>query len=106
MSKSHSYRVQLHCDKKMHADINLFADERGLSQSAASRILIEQSLIRRSDEVTHRLDKIDGVLDAILHASSASRILASDAAQNAGSKMSGDELRERVSKLVARYKQF
>ncbi len=106
MSKSHPYRIQLHCDKKMHADINTFAEQRGLSQSAASRILIERALIQRSDEITHRLDRIDGYLEAILHASSASRILASEAVQSAGSKLSGDELRERIAKLITRYKQF
>ena len=106
MSKSHPYRIQLHCDKKMHSDINKFAEQKGLSQSAASRILIERSLMQRSDEISHRLDRVDGYLEAILHASSASRILASDAAQSAGSKLSGDELRDRISKLITRYKQF
>jgi hypothetical protein len=106
MSKSHQYRIQLHCDKKMHAEINLFAQQRGLSQSAASRLLIDRALIQKSDETTYRLDNIDSYLEAILHASSAARILASDAAQAAGSKLSGDELRERIANLLTRYKQF
>ena len=31
MSKSHPYRIQLHCDKKMHSDINKFAEQKGIT---------------------------------------------------------------------------
>jgi len=106
MSKSHSYRVQIHCDRQMYASINLFAEQRGLSQSAATRILIERALAKSNDEFISRLDKIDAYLESILHASTASRILSADAAQNSGSTLSGEDLRERITKLIARYKQF
>jgi hypothetical protein len=106
MSKLHSYRVQLHCDKQMHSDINDFAAQRGLSQSLAARVLIERALTMQNDQLCNRLDKLEGYLDAVLHAATASRILAADAAQCSGSKLSGDELRDRISKLIDRYKSF
>ena len=106
MSKTHPYRIQLHCDQKMHADIKNFAESRGLSQSSAARVLVDRALVHKADEVTGRLDKMEGYLSAILHASSAARILAADAAKQAGSEISGDELRERISHLLQRYKRF
>lgn len=106
MSKSHPYRVQLHCDKQMYSELNTFADQRGLSQSAASRLLIDRALLQRSDEVTRRLDRVDGYLEAILHASSTSRIFASEAAQCVGSTLTEEQVRERLVKLISRYKQF
>ena len=106
MSKTHPYRIQLHCNQSMHKDINIFAESRGLSQSAAARILVERALMQKSDEVTTRFDKMEGYLSAILHASSVTRVLAADAAKKSGSEISGDELRERVSHLLQRYKKF
>lgn len=106
MSKSHAYRIQLHCNQSMHKDIKVFAESRGLSQSAAARILIERALMKKNDEVATRFDKMEVYLSAILHASSVSRVLAADAAKKSGSEITGDELRERVSFLLQRYKQF
>ena len=106
MSKSHAYRIQLHCNQSMHKDIKIFAETRGLSQSAAARILVERALMQKSDEVTTRFDRIEGYLSAIIHASSVTRVLAADAAKKSGSEISGDELRERVAHLLQRYKQF
>ncbi len=106
MSQSHPYRVQLHCDRQMHSDINQFAEQRGLSQSGAARILIGRALLQKNDEVSGCLDRMTSCLEAILHASVASRILAADAGQSAGSTLSGDQLRERISSMLQRYKQF
>lgn len=104
MSKLHPYRIQLHCDRKMHAYINKFAEERGLSQSAAARLLIERAATIKNDEVTRRLDKLDGYLESVLHVSSVNRVLSSDIAQKSGVEISNEELKERVAKLMQRYK--
>jgi hypothetical protein len=103
MSKLHSYRIQLHCDRQMHIDINHFAKQRGLSQSAAARILIDRSLSQRSDAVSASLDRMENYLESILHASIATRVLTSDIAQNSGVKMTSDEFRERIATLSTRY---
>lgn len=105
MSKSHIYRIQIHCNKQMHRDIKAFAERRGLSQSAASRFLIERALIQRNDEIVGRLDRVDSYLESILHAASASRVLAAELASSSGSHLSSEDLRERISKLMKRYKQ-
>ncbi len=52
MSKTHAYRIQLHCDRKMHSEVKIFSEKRGLSQSAAARVLLERALIQKRDEVT------------------------------------------------------
>lgn len=106
MSKTHPYRIQLHCSKQMHKDLNHFAEQRGLSQSAAARILVERALAAKSDEISYRLDEIHRTIYSVLHASAVSRILAAEIAQYSGSKLSGDELKERVSRLLQRYKSF
>lgn len=104
MSKLHPYRIQLHCDRKMHQYINKFAEERGLSQSAAARLLIERSALQKNEEVTKRLDKLESNLESVLHLSSVNRILSSDIAQKTGVQISNDELKERVAKMMQRYK--
>lgn len=104
MSKLHPYRVQLHCDRKMHQCINQFAEERGLSQSAAARLLIDRSMVQKNDEITDRLDKLEKHIESVLHASSVNRILSSDIAQKSGVQISNEELKERVAKLMQRYK--
>lgn len=104
MSKLHPYRIQLHCDRKMHGYINKFAEERGLSQSAAARLLIERSALQKNDEVTKRLEKLESYLESVLHVSSVNRILASDIAQKSGVQISNEGLKERVAKLMQRYK--
>lgn len=106
MSKTHAYRIQLHCSKQMHRDLNHFAEQRGLSQSAAARTLVERALVARSDEVTEKLDEITRTLSSVLHAASVSRILAAETALHSGSKLSGDELKERVTRVLERYKSF
>jgi predicted XRE-type DNA-binding protein len=104
MSKNHPYRVQLHCSKHLYKQIKNFAEQRGLSQSAAARILVERSINSTNDEISSRLDEQHRLLNLILHASSASRILAAEAVSKSGSTLDADELRERVNKLVERYK--
>jgi len=106
MSKTHPYRIQLHCDRQMNSDIKSFAESRGLSDSAAARYLIERALVQKNDEITGRLDKIESYLNAVLHASSAARVLAADAAKHSGSELSGEQLRERIGGLLKRYKGF
>lgn len=106
MSKTHAYRIQLHCSKQMYRDLNHFAEERGLSQSAAARTLVERALVAKSDEVTEKLDEINRTISSVLHAATVSRILSAEIAQHSGSKLSGDELKERVARLVKRYKSF
>lgn len=106
MSKTHPYRIQLHCDRQMQTEIKGFAEARGLSHSAGARFLIERALTVRNDEISGRLDRIEALLGSVLHASSAARILAADAAKHSGSELSGDELRERIARLLERYRQF
>ena len=104
MSKLHPYRIQLHCDRKMHGYINKFAEERGLSQSAAARLLIERAVTIKNDEITKRLDKLENYLESVLHVSSVNRIISSDVAGKSGVNISSDELKERVAKMMQRYK--
>ena len=106
MSKTHSYRIQLHCSKQMHSDLNHFAEQRGLSLSAAARVLVDRALSVKSDEVTYKLDEIHQTINSVLHAAVVSRILSAEIAQQSGSKLSGVELKERVARLVQRYKNF
>ena len=106
MSKSHPYRIQLHCDKQMHNKINRFSEERGLSQSAAARILVDQALAKDSDEFCSQMDNLYRMSSAILHATVVSRLMASEAATQSGSELSGDELKGRVSKMLKRYQQY
>ena len=105
MSKSHPYRIQLHCDEQMHKKVNRFALERGLSQSAAARLLVDQALAKESDELTNQLDGLYRISTAILHASVVSRLMASEAAKKSGADVSGEELKARVSKILKRYQQ-
>jgi len=106
MSKSHPYRIQLHCDKQMHNEISDFAQDRGLSQSAAARVLVDRSLCSQSDAVSSQLNELNRLLKAVLHASSAARILASEAVKQAGTNLSSEELIERVARLLERYKSY
>jgi len=106
MSKTHAYRIQLHCSKQMHRDLNHFAEQRGLSLSAAARALVDRALSVKSDEVTYKLDEMNRTINSVLHASAVSRVLAAEIAQHSGSKLSGDELKERVVRVVERYKIF
>jgi hypothetical protein len=106
MSKSHTYRIQLHCNKQMHTQINRFSQERGLSQSGAARVLIDRALAAKNDELTETLDELNRVLQSILHAASASRVFASEAAQAAGTTITNDEFKERIVNLIKRYNEF
>ena len=90
----------------MHNEINNFSQERGLSQSAAARVLIDRSLSSQNDSISAQLAELNRLVKAVLHASSASRILASEAAKGAGSNLTGEELIERVSRLLERYKNY
>jgi hypothetical protein len=90
----------------MHTEISNFADQRGLSQSAAARVLIDRSLCSENDAVSSQLNELVRLVKAVLHAASASRILASEAVKQAGSNLSGEELIERVSRLLERYKKY
>jgi hypothetical protein len=104
MSKIHPFRVQLHCDQHMHALITRFASQRGLSQSAAARYLVDRALTATSDDLTGRLDVLEHQLGAILHASCATRIMASELGSKAGVDLQPEEYRQRIAKLVERYK--
>lgn len=104
MSKAHPYRIQLHCDRAMHADVMEFANKRGLSHSAAARVLIERALVRDSDTVPHRIERLEGYLNAILHAVTFSRVLTSDLAKKSGIDLSSDEFQERIGKIMQRYR--
>lgn len=88
----------------MHLDIKKFAEQRGLSESAATRVLVERALTSQNDGIDLRLDELLQLVNSVLHASSASRVLAAEAALHTGSKLSGDDLKERVSRLIERYK--
>ncbi len=103
MSKLHPYRIQLHCDRKMHGYINKFAEDRGLSQSAAARLLIERSTLQKNDEIAKQLDKLESYLKSVMHLSSVNRVLSSDIAHKSGVQISSNELKERVAKLMQRY---
>ena len=105
MSKSHPYRIQLHCGTAMHKKIGKFAEERGLSQSAAARILVDRGLAGGSDDIAEQLDKISLLAKSTLHAAVVSRIMASEAAHKSGSDLQGGELRARVSRMLVRYNQ-
>lgn len=105
MSKSHPYRIQLHCCKQMHSQIKQFADERGLSHSAAARLLIDKGLAKDSDEIVGQMDNLYRLSSAVLHAAVVSRLMASEAAKQSGSELSGEELKGRVSKMLRRYQQ-
>lgn len=104
MSKTHPYRVQLHCSKQMHLEIKRFAEQRGLSESAATRVLVERTLNSQNDDISLRLDELFQLVSSVLHASSAARVLAAESALQAGSTLSGDDLKERVAKIIERYK--
>jgi uncharacterized NAD(P)/FAD-binding protein YdhS len=106
MSKSHPYRIQLHCNKQMHNEINNFAQERGLSQSATARVLIDRALSSENDAISAQLNELSRLVKAVLHASSASRVLASEAVKQIGSDLTGEELIERVTRLLERYKKY
>ena len=106
MSKSHPFRIQLHCNKQMHRQINQFSRERGLSQSGAARVLIDRALAAKNDELTEKIDEINRLLQSILHAASASRVFASEAAQAAGTTITNDEFKERIVNLIKRYNEF
>jgi len=103
MSKQHPYRIQLHCDRQMHSEINKFANQRGLSQSGAARILIDRSLVEKNDELVEKINEITRLLQAVLHAAAASRVFASEAAQGVGANVSNDEFKQRIINLVKRY---
>lgn len=105
MSQSHSYRVQIHCDREIFSDIKAFAERRGLSQSAAARTLIERALLMDSDKSMQRFNRIDGYLDAILHAATVSRVLQASAAESSGISITPEELRSRTASIMARYKE-
>lgn len=105
MSQSHSYRVQIHCDREMFSDIRAFAEKRGISQSAAARVLIERALLMDSDKSTQRFDRVDRYLDAILHAATVSRVLQASAAERSGISMTPEELRSRTASIMDRYKE-
>jgi len=106
MSKSHSYRIQLHCNQNMYKQINHFAEVRGLSQSGAARVLVDHALAAKNDELYQQIDEINRLLQAVLHAASASRVFASEAAQAAGTTVSSDEFKERIMSLIKRYNKF
>ena len=106
MSKSHPYRIQLHCDKQMHNDINTFAQERGLSQSAAARVLVDRALCSENDAISSKLNELSRLVKAVLHASSTARVLASEAVKQTDSNLSGEDLIERVARLLERYKKY
>lgn len=104
MSKTHPYRVQLHCSKQLSSEIKEFAEQRGLSQSSAARLLVERSLNSQSDDISVRLDELFGLVNSVLHTSIVSRVLAAEAVLHTGSNLSREELKGRVGKLIERYK--
>jgi len=106
MSKAHPYRVQLHCDKQMHNQIKLFSEERGLSDSAAARLLIDRGLSKDDDSLSVQLGEIDRMIKATLHASIVSRLMATEAAEKSGSELSADDIKYRVEKMKKRYNRF
>ncbi|QEY13283.1 hypothetical protein D0B88_14135 [Cellvibrio sp. KY-YJ-3] len=87
----------------MNQQIKIFAEERGLSQSAAARLLIDRGLSKNSDDISNQIDNLSRVSSAILHASVVARIMASEAAKQSGSDLSGDELKSRADKMLLRY---
>lgn len=106
MSKSHLYRVQLHCNQKMYKQITRFAEARGLSQSGAARVLVDRALMAENDEIPQQINELKHLLKAVLHAAAASRVFASEAAQASGTAITSDEFKERIINLVNRYKGF
>lgn len=106
MSKAHPYRIQLHCDKQMHNQIKRFSDERGLSDSAAARILIDRALSKVDDSLSVQIAEIDRIVKATLHASIISRLMSTEAAEKSGSELSADDIKFRVEKMKKRYDQY
>ncbi|SBT17709.1 hypothetical protein MGA5115_01825 [Marinomonas gallaica] len=106
MSKSHPYRIQVHCNQKMHKQIKQFAVERGLSESGAARALIDRAIAAQNDELHQQIDELNRLLQAVLHAATASRIFAAEAAQASGTSITNDEFKERILNLVKRYREF
>ena len=106
MSKSHPFRIQLHCNKQMYMQINKFSTERGLSQSGAARVLIDRAFSAKNDELNEKIEELNRLLKSILHAASASRVFASEAAQAAGTTITNDEFKERIINLIKRYNEF
>jgi hypothetical protein len=105
MSKTHTYRLQLHCSRVMHAEISEIAQRSGVSQSAAARALIDRALYTRNDQMDQRLTQQEAYLEAVLHTAAATRVLVTDLAQHAGVTPTPDNFRERISRIIERYKQ-
>lgn len=103
MSKTHPYRIQVHCTPQMHQQINQFAELRGLSTSAAARVVMERGLAKTSDDFSDQFDRLFRLLNSLLHAAVVTRILSSEAAKMVGSEVTGEDLRERVGKMLKRY---
>jgi len=106
MSKAHAYRVQLHCDKQMHNQIKRFSEERGLSDSAAARLLIDRGLSKDDDSLSFQMEELSRLVNATLHASIVSRLMATEAAEKSGSELSADDIKYRVEKMKKRYDRF
>jgi hypothetical protein len=90
----------------MYSQINKFSEERGLSQSGAARILIDRALAAKNDALNEKFEGLNRQLQSILHAASASRVFASEAAQAAGTTITNDEFKERIVNLIKRYNEF
>lgn len=106
MSKAHPYRIQLHCCQQMHNQIKRFSEERGLSDSAAARLLIDRGLAKDDDSLSVQVEQIDRLVQATLHASIVGRLMATEAAEKSGSELSGDDLKYRVAKMKERYDRY
>lgn len=103
MSNSHSYRVQLHCDKQTFEEILMFARQRGLSKSAAARLLVDRGLNQNGDLLAARLDRLESKVESVLHASSAARVLSSELVRHERIELSKEDFSERIKVLVERY---
>jgi hypothetical protein len=104
MSKVQTYRLQIHCSRSMHSQICELAKRRGLSQSGAARVLIDRALSAHDDEVSNRFATVESYLEAVLHAASVNRILSTELIQKMGDSLTVDDLRERTTRIMDRYK--
>lgn len=106
MSKSHPYRVQVHCDKQLHTKIVKYAEDRGISQSAAGRILIEQALANESTKINDRIDNLVEAYNKITYMCSHSLVLNMHANTICDHPMSNKEVILRGCERTSDYMNF
>jgi sulfite reductase alpha subunit-like flavoprotein len=103
MSKTHSYRIQVHCSKVLHARFMQFAGNTGLGESAAARELLSRGLERSSDDVSIKLERIGRRLESILNAAVAARLFAAESMSKQMTQEESTKFRERMATIISRY---